>query len=674
VALYAASMRSRAKRTKILLRLNGGRTARWRRAAGATLWLCAAGCGPEPFDAPNPFRDQLLRTEKTLSDTGVGYADYSRSAHFNPEGLYLEGDTLWVWSRAQPIQRGLRRMPQASFRVAAERRGPLATRRCIVGAGVLTGATFCLGEHQPRGITTFGALPFDPELPARAGYRDLALDPRHGFVYVVDSVDDRLWTLDARGRARASLKIPAAAYRLGIIDEGWLFLLAGTDPRLSLITLDGNGIPTAVGAKVPLIAPVRDAAWDAARGWLWTVGPEQAGVRRSDGLIRHLGSEVRAHPLDRLLAGSAEPALRFDLAEQGLLDGTHIAAGEQEIVVAATGSDALWRARAKDGRFELARSETGLGPQGVLLLDDGVVVASRLEDSVRFHIRGGASDCVVLDDAARQSDRDLGERLFYGRFLYGETAQTRFTCNSCHWDTGTDHRIQPGFRESRFELTRPLGAIGSVAPIFSTLGAPSLTDAIEGLIRGLDARFGEGHVQRDAYWLHGLTLQTKGGENVPLSALAVRRALLTFLMTLPAEPGPLHAAGKDPSEEAARGFSLFARDCMGCHEPARDMRRRDRVPTESVLAEAEREPLVFGAPLFARTGVEPTYTPDGNRVSPLHDLGRGGPFFSNGSAATLGEVLGRSRPGTALVHGSPTGVSAYSDAELSALRTFLLSL
>lgn len=79
----------------------------------------------------------------------------------------MEGDALWVWSRSQPVQRGFVLPPGGGFTELPSRMGPLATRRCVVGSEALAGATFCVGEQEPRGLRSFGTSAFDPELPPR---------------------------------------------------------------------------------------------------------------------------------------------------------------------------------------------------------------------------------------------------------------------------------------------------------------------------------------------------------------------------------------------------------------------------------------------------------------------------------------------------------------------------
>ena len=76
------------------------------------------------------------------------------------------------------------------------------------------------------------------------------------------------------------------------------------------------------------------------------------------------------------------------------------------------------------------------------------------------------------------------------------------------------------------------------------------------------------------------------------------------------------------------------------------------------------------APAYA-PAAGPDFTPNGNRISPLLELGRGGPFFSSGAAPDLDAVLRTFDPDAPRVH---RGRERYAEEEREALRAFLLSL
>jgi mono/diheme cytochrome c family protein len=343
---------------------------------------------------------------------------------------------------------------------------------------------------------------------------------------------------------------------------------------------------------------------------------------------------------------------------------------------------AAWRVAVVDG---------GLAPWAVEAVDGGLAVASRLDDRVRVGsldvtLAEGArglvqpketkgevagvpapwADVVVLDDRPRDRLEDLGERLFYGAFIWQRRVSSDVTCNTCHWEGGTDHRLQPGFREERWEVTRPLDGIGAVRPIFSTGFAEGLPDAVEGLVRTLDPRLWD-RADHGRWWLEPRRVRTKDGSR-DLSPQDVREALLAWLMTRPVTPPPLRAPGEALSEQALRGLAAFERDCAACHRLAPEL---DAAPVDDPAAWLRERPLVLGSASFAKTGPRPPFTPDGTRVSPLLHPTRGGPYFTNGLATTLDDVLSGFRGGAKEPHGAGRDGRRLTTDERAALRRLL---
>jgi hypothetical protein len=281
--------------------------------------------------------------------------------------------------------------------------------------------------------------------------------------------------------------------------------------------------------------------------------------------------------------------------------------------------------------------DTCATPTGLLLTGTAQWwVTCRLDDAVGSSL-GPTS--IPLDDTLRDSLADAGERLFYEVGLWPGTT---FTCNSCHWDGATDHRLQPGFKESRWELTRPVGGTGVLAPIFSPGQSPDLPHTVEGLVRVLDPRAWSDPT--GGWWSEPRTISTKDGIRT-LAPYEVREALLTYILALGID-NPVDA------QVAPEALALFVAECADCHQPVTDLRTRTPQPPES-------RPLAWASPLFANVG-PPAFTDRGNRVSPLTNLARGGPFFTDGSARTLEDVV--------------RAKGDYSDTQVAALVDVLLSL
>ena len=88
---------------------------------------------------------------------------------------------------------------------------------------------------------------------------------------------------------------------------------------------------------------------------------------------------------------------------------------------------------------------------------------------------------------------------------------------------------------------------------------------------------------------------------------------------------------------------------------------------------AVEEPIVWASDRYEKTGVEPYVHERGARVPSLRRLGRKRPYFTNGTAKTLGEVLDRARfDGTNFWHEEGPAASTPLDAsEQDALLAFL---
>jgi hypothetical protein len=215
--------------------------------------------------------------------------------------------------------------------------------------------------------------------------------------------------------------------------------------------------------------------------------------------------------------------------------------------------------------------------------------------------------------------------------------------------------------------------VGMLSPIFTPGQASNIAKAVNGFVRALDERY---WTERDAgAWLDPVEVEIAPGRRARLSPYDVRRALLAYLARLPVEPGFLRAPGQPFSESALRGAALFWRDCAQCHQPSSHMAATEALGRDAALEHLIERPLALGAARLEKTGVLPYFTEQGNRVSPLTQLGRGGPFFSNGSARTLAEALRRTHPGRSLVH-APENAAApfYHPDQVQDLIDFLLSI
>ena len=604
------------------------------------LALSACSGPPNPEEA-TPFAAELRAFAAERTAPGARFANPAESRHFSPTGVSVDEGTVWVWSAAQPRQVGFQKR-DGEWAATDERQGPLRTRRCV--------DRWCVGAREPGGVIAVSGEAWTSGLPTRGGFVDLA---RVGdFLYVLDGVEHQIVAMNLDGEVQGSVDVPAAPLRMqGAGDKLWV--LSGTPPFLSVFPLQ-DGLP-GLGVPKGQTVPARDAVYDPERQMIWTVGPLDIGVERQGGAIRGMGTMVFGWPL-----GDRE-SIRWHVEE--IIDGSRIALDGGRLVVSATGSDAVAYLDPDQKTARLVAA--GLAPQGLAWIAPGVVaVASHLDDTLRIL---GDDAVLSLDSTPRTEAADVGERLFYSPAVWSIPESGAYTCNSCHWDTGVDHRKHPGRDPGRWEQTRGLGGVAALHPLFTPGQGQTLAGAVEGLVRLLDVRFEQPTTTR--WWLESRTITVKGDGEVTLSAQELREALVAFLATLPVERGPLYQEGL--SDTAREGLALFLRDCASCHEPSPVMARREK--QTDVVGYLATGPLVFAAPLWSKTGVEPYFTARGNRVSPLWELDRGGPFFSNGSASSIEALLHAARPGTRHVHDGGDGPT-YSTPEVGALRDFLLSI
>ena len=133
------------------------------------------------------------------------------------------------------------------------------------------------------------------------------------------------------------------------------------------------------------------------------------------------------------------------------------------------------------------------------------------------------------------------------------------------------------------------------------------------------------------------------------------------------------------SDAQRAGARLFRDRCEGCHQ-ARLVSDDEttRVPFEQwerlILDDAN--PLVWGTRAYEKTGIVPYVHEQGARVPSLRRLSAKFPYFTNGSARDLTELVSRARfsPG-AFTHGGEPGAGAVGlDATAAAQVAAFLQL
>jgi hypothetical protein len=292
-----------------------------------------------------------------------------------------------------------------------------------------------------------------------------------------------------------------------------------------------------------------------------------------------------------------------------------------------------------------------------------------------------------LVHAARPADRGdppwrerLGEALFFTTLMAPDASSdgrlSRFTCETCHFEGGTDGRVHHSGRGAIRVSTRPLFGLLNAAPHFSRAHDPDLTSVSHNEFsvanRGnpVDPWFALDPARFP--WLAEL-----GVPPATLEPSALRRALLAFLGRFSHAENPAAVARATFGAEERRGSELFRAHCARCHAA----RLVANVAASEVSFEkwerlvlSPQGPIVWSHGGYEKTGVEPYVDARGTRVPSLRRLYEKRPYFTNGSAASLADVLALARlspAGFTHTGAPPPDARALSADERAALLAFL---
>jgi len=279
----------------------------------------------------------------------------------------------------------------------------------------------------------------------------------------------------------------------------------------------------------------------------------------------------------------------------------------------------------------------------------------------------------------RSVESRVGEALFFTTLMApwnrSDGKLSRFTCETCHFEAYGDGRIHFTGRGAVHSTTKPLRGLFNNRPHFSRALDRTMAEMVHAEFRvanrwnGRDPWFSL--EAADFPWL-----AATGGVPATLSPLYLRRALMSFLMDLTFEPNQAVRGRRHFSDSERTGAALFRGRCESCHrsrliaeEPA------SAVPFESweELIFSPQGPIVWASSEYRKTGVEPYVHPEGARTSSLRRLVRKFPYFTNGSARTLGDVVSRAAwaKGAFFHDSAPGGAEHLRVDEQVALLAFL---
>jgi hypothetical protein len=277
----------------------------------------------------------------------------------------------------------------------------------------------------------------------------------------------------------------------------------------------------------------------------------------------------------------------------------------------------------------------------------------------------------------------LGEALFFTTLMAPDVTsaerRSRFTCETCHFEGGTDGRVHHSGRGDVRVSTRPLLGLFNGAPYFSRAHDPDLTAVSHNEFRvanrgnPVDPWFALPTSRFS--WLAEL-----GVSEPALSPPALRRALLLFLARFTHAENPLAVRRTEPrrfTHEERHGARVFRERCLRCHAARLIAREAEsEVPFErwEALVLSPEGPIVWSNGEYAKTRAMPYVDPLGTRTPSLRRLYLKRPYLTNGSAPTLEALLASVRfTGADFSHagGLARGGQSLSSDEQRALLAFL---
>jgi len=569
-----------------------------------------------------------------------------------------------------------------------------------------------IGHTRATGDALRGALGGLPVPRLAHGFRDVAVGHGRGG-RIAYAVDEREGTLVAMplDRARGDTRIvPACAGAFRVARAGdQLVVDCLLDHTLAVFDLDAGALPVAPPrARIQHDGPIWGfQAVQTPHGLLIAAGGvEDHPLDRTEGSFGFVDSFVFLY---RVLPGlPPERLAAINVSEHGVITPKAIllsagADGGATVLAAGYGSDRLaeitW-----PSDLTAPPSVTTLqilpGVASMAVAGDLLVCADPLFDAwFSVPLEGGGHLgrdprapgappplpllVPVADPGAAPRDPHsrVGEALFFTNLMapwnLSEGRLSRFTCETCHFEGYADGRTHATGRGDVHATTKPLLGLFNNRPHFSRALDPDLTTMIDNEFRAAGAR--SGHEPWFTAEQAGLAWTALLGVPVAeLDGVGLRRALMGFLMDFTHRPNPAALGRTSFTGVERRGAEVFARRCEGCHaarlvadDPA------TRLPPSSweSLVLSREGPLVWGSSGYRLTGIEPYVHPAGARTPSLRRLYKKRPYFTNGSAPSLREVLERARfqpGGDGFWHDrAPDGSEGLGDEERRAVGAFL---
>ena len=524
----------------------------------------------------------------------------------------------------------------------------------------------------------------EARVPGVTGLRDITSSPA-GVVWALDERGARLLRVGPEGQVTASFAVGHGAVQL-LATAKHVVVLAVTEHELEVFTTD------AAGMIAPGQSPVRlrhdgpmwgfDARETETGLVLAAGGVEDHPLDRTGGFFGYIDSFVFAY---RVHDASIETLASINVSEQGVVTPKAIAidAADREHVelfVTAYGSASGARVSLRNGAPPVTAPRSLLPGIRAVERSTGVTaMANPLLDAWVLDTGAGIRVVPVAHEAPRALASRLGEALFFTSLMAPKNTSTgalsRFTCETCHFEGYVDGRTHHTGRDDIHATTKPLvGLIGN-RPYFSRALDPDLSTIahaefrVAGAGSGTDPFFAVD--PREHGWLEhlGVTERTE--------PLELRRSLMRFLSDFSHRPNPAVLGRARSFDESEReGARLFRDRCESCHSArlsADDAGTAIPFERWEAMVLSESAPIVWGSAGYRKTGITPYVHAEGARTPSLRRLYKKHPYFTNGSARSVDDVLDTLRvSGDATFHGkAPEGSTPLPVSDKRALHSFL---
>jgi hypothetical protein len=533
----------------------------------------------------------------------------------------------------------------------------------------------------------------DVVVPGVLGLRDIAVSPA-GIAWALDERGGRLLRLALGASGRTPLVVASIPVGHGAVQvvatANHVVVDAVLDHTIVVVATDASGVPT---AREPLRITHDGPMWgfdarETSHGLVIAAGGvEDHPLDRRGAFFGYIDSFVFAY---RVHDATIEKLAAINVSEHGVITPKAVALEGTEgdrvdVLVTAYGSAA------------------GI-TVGIAAAAEPVVAPIALVPGIRAVERSGARTTVMADplldawiardetgvrvvpvpslpgEKPRSPMSRLGEALFFTSLMApkntSEGALSRFTCETCHFEGYVDGRTHHTGREEIHATTKPLVGLVGNRPYFSRALDPDLSTVshaefrVAGAGSATDPFFAV--EPRDHAWLEHVGVRER------VEPLELRRALLRFLVDFSHRPSPAvvarlaKRASFTPLER--EGAGLFRDRCESCHAArlsADDPASQVAFERWEAMILAEAAPIVWGSAGYKKTGIVPYVHEDGARTPSLRRLYKKYPYFTNGSARSLDDILDRLRFVDAkTLHASENG-ERLDDTSKRALKAFL---